>query len=112
MEVHLRLKPSYRQRVPEHRAVLTTGKSKLFVLDSDRIMDHAFESEGIHVFRAPVFGENSNGEVCQWTTYILEHQSMKDSEGVPMISHGDSVSKAKSLLDRRIKRETLNQLGF
>ena len=110
--VRFRLKPSYKKRVPVHLAVLTKGKNKLFVLDAERIHDHAFESEGIHVFRAPVFGENAEGEVGQWMTYILEHQTMRDGDGVPMFSHGDTVAGAKSLLDRRIKRETLSQLGF
>jgi len=107
------LRPSFRKKVPKHLGVLTTGKDKLFVLDMDRIEDHVFEDDGIHVFRAMVFGPDKEGMLTTFNQYVLEHQNMCTSgDSTPMFAHGSSVAKAKALLDRRVKRETLSQLGF
>lgn len=48
----------------------------------------------------------------EYTVYYLEHTMLKNESGTPVFSVGVTVDKAKALMDRRIKAETIRALGL
>lgn len=48
----------------------------------------------------------------EYTAYYLEHTMLKNEDGTPVFAVGVTVDKAKALMDRRIKAETIRALGL
>ena len=103
-DVLINCSPAVVNRVNDQWARFTVKGEVQFVIDAERIPDHAFNGKRIEVYRLTCFGTEQNyDEPTVYSHYLVEHET-----GV--FAHGKDPSAALSLLNRRLKAEVLKRL--
>lgn len=86
------------------------GKNQV-VLKADEMKDHAFNDQGVTVYKLKCFGLVDD-EPREYDYMLCENKTMRGEDGNPLYAHGKDASTALSLLNRRIKSETIKRLDI
>ena len=82
-----------------------------FVLNAEELSDHALNDQGAKVYRLNCFGLIDN-EPQEYKYYLVQNEGLLNEEGHHIYAHGKDVNSAMSLLNRRIKSETIKRLDI
>ena len=82
-----------------------------FVLNAEEIKGHVFNEQGSKVYRLDCFGLVDD-DAQEYKYYLVQNESLLNEDGHPIFAHGKDVNSAMSLLNRRVKSETIKRLGI
>ena len=82
-----------------------------FVMSAEEIKGHMFNNQGVKVYRLDCFGL-INDDPQSYQYYVVQNEGLLNDDGVQIFAHGKDVSSAMSLLNRRIKSETIKRLDI
>lgn len=82
-----------------------------FVLSAEELTNHVLNDQGAKVYRLECFGL-VDGDPQQFKYYVVQNEGLLNEDGHQIFAHGKDVNSAMSLLNRRIKSETIKRLDI